>query len=340
MKNIFFFFVSVSLVAGGGYLADSLNGNLIYRNKQAISTASQFLDTDTSPVKEIITPTRLSLIFAGDMMFDRAIRSAGERHGYMFILEDMRSLLTSVDFVVANLEGPITSYESVSKGTNEGEEGNMRFTFDSKVAPLLKEFNIGAVSLGNNHILNFGKEGLLQTRARLEESGILFFGDSEENQIVYIDRGGIPIAFVAYNQFLNPDAPKTIERIQEARRNADIVVVYSHWGEEYETRAGKNITILAHTFIDAGADIVIGAHPHVVQQREEYGKGVIYYSLGNFVFDQYFSDNARCGMMVKVDLIKKEDGDIEKQFSHIPIFLSKNGKTVPYGCVIEGIEGY
>ncbi|HFC36337.1 MAG TPA: hypothetical protein ENJ49_01525, partial [Candidatus Moranbacteria bacterium] len=102
---------------------------------------------------------------------------------------------------------------------------------------------------------------------------------------------------------------------------SDFIVVYSHWGREYKLVNSERQQKLAHQFIDAGADLIIGAHPHVVQPIEIYKNKAIFYSLGNFVFDQYFSDNVRSILGVGVLLENKKI-----KFTLIPLFKRKNGE--------------
>lgn len=102
----------------------------------------------------------------------------------------------------------------------------------------------------------------------------------------------------------------------------NVVVVYTHWGEEYVPRTEKMKT-LARQFVDAGASLVVGSHPHVVQESERYSDQYIYYSLGNFVFDQYFSDAVRNGLLLEVTF----DPSGVESIKEIPIVLHPDGRT-------------
>jgi poly-gamma-glutamate synthesis protein (capsule biosynthesis protein) len=100
--------------------------------------------------------------------------------------------------------------------------------------------------------------------------------------------------------------------------------MYTHWGREYMTEPDNGEITLAHEFIDSGVDLVIGSHPHVVQTKEEYNGKIIYYSLGNFVFDQYFDPNTREGLAVEVTIDPNDKSIIAKDF---PIMLGSSGQT-------------
>ena len=116
-----------------------------------------------------------------------------------------------------------------------------------------------------------------------------------------------------------------IQNIKNLRPYSDYLIVYAHWGNEYETTPTSQQTDLAHSFIDAGADFIIGSHPHVVQTKEEYKGKMIYYSLGNMVFDQYFSTETQKGLLIEADINTDSDSI---SFKETTIRLEVNGQTV------------
>jgi poly-gamma-glutamate capsule biosynthesis protein CapA/YwtB (metallophosphatase superfamily) len=244
------------------------------------------------------------ILFLGDMMFDRTMRKVAEAKGYDYLLSCVKDYLSGFDLVIGNLEGPITLSTSTSLGTKPGEPGNTSFTFSPEAALALFRSNIRAVSLGNNHMLDKGREGAESTRAFLDLAGVSHFGSPEGNLSLSREVGGVEIALVSFNQFLGQGDPeKTVSEIWKLRRDADFVFVFAHWGNEYEPATDYQ-KALAHRFIDAGADMVVGAHPHVVQETESYGGKSIYYSLGNFIFDQYWNEKVRRGGGVNAFLSK------------------------------------
>ena len=281
------------------------------------------------PVVEIQKNNYAQILFVGDVMFDRGIRYyTSQNGGNEFIFDKITPTLLNNDLVVANLEGPITNNKSVSAGTIAGTANNYFFTFDPNWAKTLFDENIKIVDLGNNHILNFGRDGLAQTKKYLDETNVGYFGapDGQRSNIQNLD--GIKIAFVSYNQFsgdLQAEQYATIDEIKKDKSLADIVVVYSHWGDEYSLDANESEKNIAHSFIDAGADLIIGSHPHVVEPLEIYNGKRIYYSLGNFIFDQYFSEDVRngLGVVVKIDKATKQLDFLEKYF-----YLNANGQTI------------
>lgn len=274
------------------------------------------------------TADSIRILFVGDMMFDRYIRQVSERRGYDFIFQKVDGLLQDNDLVIGNLEGPITDSKSRSVGSEIGEKNNYIFTFDSGVADTLAKENIRLVNIGNNHISNFGSDGINATRQYLTQSGIDFFGDPEniDNRLIIKNIQNIKIAFVSYNQFTTNAEQKTIADTESAKNNkADFIVVYAHWGEEFIANPDENIRNMAHGFIENGADLIIGSHPHVIQSKEQYMGKMIYYSLGNFVFDQYFSQETQRGLAIQSEINIKNKKIISNE---LPILMSKNGQIL------------
>jgi poly-gamma-glutamate synthesis protein (capsule biosynthesis protein) len=288
-----------------------------------VSTALLVPGTLSAPLGFRYEESRV--LFLGDLMFDRTMRTIGEREGYDYLFSCVTEWLWSYDLVVGNLEGPVTTYRSSSVGTVPGDLGNMRFTFAPAVVDTLRDHNIQLLHVGNNHIFDFGKEGVSSTRGILGMRGLSVFGDPLETETRSAVRTlpGARVAFISYNEF-SPyqNASDTEREIKEARGNADVVLVYTHWGDEY-VAPPERVRTLARRFVDVGADAVIGSHPHVVQEREVYQGKTIYYSLGNFIFDQYWNEEVRTGLALEVVL---KEGKIEKFIEH-PVTILRDGRT-------------
>ncbi|PIR59243.1 MAG: hypothetical protein COU69_01500 [Candidatus Pacebacteria bacterium CG10_big_fil_rev_8_21_14_0_10_56_10] len=292
----------------------------------------------------------VKLLLVGDMMFDRDIRLAAERHpdGYDFILAPVRQLLTDHDLVIGNLEGPVTTFKSRSAGSAVGSTDNFLFTFSTKVPALLARHQMRLVNLGNNHIGNFGPEGIAQTGRLLDLAQVEYFGCigqprfDAQRCLRQVEVGGLRLLFVNHNQFAEYDRQRVLEELRrrvagqlasqtetaptaQPDRPPDLTIVYAHWGSEYVTKAGPTVQDLARAYVDAGADLVVGSHPHVVQQSDQYQGVPIYYSLGNFVFDQYFDENVRRGLALTVEV-----DPVTTQFTlrEHQLELRPNGQTV------------
>jgi poly-gamma-glutamate capsule biosynthesis protein CapA/YwtB (metallophosphatase superfamily) len=279
-------------------------------------------------VRNVFVPAPLEarILFAGDMMFDRSVRMAALEHGDDFLFSCLASTLRDADIVVANLEGPVTTHDSMSVGSIVGSGENVTFTFPTSTATLLKRHNISLVNLGNNHIMNFGREGAEQTTKWLDAAGVMHFGDpvalTEAARVKQIELDSIPFSFVSWSDWTGGEKEEVIAQIARERAMGRIVVVYTHWGDEYVS-PNERIQSLAREFIDSGAEIVIGSHPHVVLEHEIYNGKYIYYSLGNFIFDQYFNEAVRKGLMLNIVF----DRDGVESIVPIPTYLERDRRT-------------
>lgn len=254
----------------------------------------------------------VTLGFVGDIMMDRGVKTSVYQNfdgKYGKILSEAKRL-ASPDIMFANLEGPISD-----KGKNVGSKYSFRF--EPEVASTIKDAGIDIVSFANNHVGDWSTEAFLDTMGRLSENNILFTGAGEDYAAVQkptiIERNGVKIGYLGMSDVgpewiaAGVDSPGILlagdknlkEIVAKAKESVDVLVVSVHWGVEYEEHTKRQET-LAKQMIDAGADIVVGHHPHVAQDVEEYKDGLIIYSLGNFVFDQYFSDETMQGMYAEV----------------------------------------
>lgn len=257
-----------------------------------------------------------TLLIGGDMMFDRYIRTLTERISPDWPFSCIDNTLASADLVVANLEGPITD--------NSPSTAPLTFTFPPATADALARHNVRMVNIGNNHILNFGYEGRRATMRYLDAAGVMYFGD---DIVATTSVNGVQLAFINYNEFGIKDSAGVLQKIRTARADGYVPVVYGHWGVEYTTTSLAYSHELAHSFVDAGAALVVGSHPHVIQDHERYGDAPIYYSVGNLIFDQYFSDEVRRGLLLKVTVIPAGVQSVEE----IPVVLTRDGRT----CLVQ-----
>lgn len=262
---------------------------------------------------------------AGDMLFDRKIRQVSEAYGADYPLSCMKPLIGKADFAVANLEGPITEHPSISLGSVVGSPENFYFTFPTTTASMLARYNFKAVDLGNNHILNFGYSGLASTQTYLSEAGMGYFGGVKENEGVFeTEVNGVKLSFVAYNEF-GGSSPKDIANtILAEKKEGRKVIVYAHWGDEY-IDSSPRLRPVAELFADSGATIIIGAHPHVVLGHEYIGDTLVYYSLGNFIFDQYWQEDVRSGLALILTVSNIGKVSVEEY----PLDILRDGRTCP-----------
>lgn len=266
--------------------------------------------------KETVEP--ISFIFTGDIMLGRYIATLTDRNGGDFPFTYMPDLLTKtedalndeLDFVVGNLEGPITTSNYVNPGTA------MIFNFNPAVVPnQLLEAGFTTLSMANNHTLDMGADGIKQTHDFLEQVGIDGFGHPDtptgEFSSLSYEVEGKTITFLGLNDaVISLDEEAALTEIERLDQESDFLILSVHWGPEYLEEAPDHIVGMAHSFVDAGADFIHGHHPHRVQNSEVYNGVPIYYSLGNFVFDQYWSSYTQEGQVVLLQLIPAEEGFI------------------------------
>lgn len=301
--------------------------------EQKLALAAQ--KKNVSRLMSGITP--LSLLFVGDVMLGRGVEEKIVTQGggdFSFPFQLARASIQKADIAFANLEGPIS---------DKGEEKGSVFSFrmDPPAAMGLKDAGFDVVSLANNHMGDWGREAFEDTMRRLRRAGVAYAGAgwnaAEAYQAATIEKNGVSIGYLAFSD-VGPDwmqaeeaysgiALASIESVKKlvakAKERHDIVVASFHFGEEYQKEPSDRQRALARAAIDAGATIVIGHHPHVIQPIEEYHSGVIAYSLGNFVFDQPFSEDTMEGMMLEVELEGSEIRAI------IPNIVKLNGYYQP-----------
>lgn len=257
-----------------------------------------------------------TLIFTGDIMLSREVNSKMERFkDYNWPFLKITDFLNKVDLVIANLESPFLK-DAKTYTVNLD-------SFSFKANPLavsgLNLANIKVISLANNHTINQGKQGIIDTIEILEENNIKYTGaglnEEEARKPAIIKEGEDTFAFLSYaypqdyslaTENRHGLAGMDIEKMEadigklKQAENIDLIVVLMHAGTEYTLKPNWQQKDFARAAIYAGADIVVGHHPHWPQTFEFYNNKPIIYSLGNFVFDQMWSTETKQGLMLKL----------------------------------------
>ena len=253
-----------------------------------------------SDEKTVEKPQALTLISTGDIGLVRDINyQIQKRHDPNYPFANIADYLRNADLTLINLEGPlIKNCPIVLTGFNFCGQ-------DTNVSGLVFA-GIDVASLANNHATNFGFNSLVQTSNILKSNGIKSFGLADG--IEYINIKDKRIALVGFVELGNNWAGlnnATIDNvaklIKEANVNADIVITAFHWGVEYTHKPTANQVELAHLAIDCGADLVLGNHPHWIQESEVYKNVFITYAQGNTIFDQDWSQKTKEGVIYKFE---------------------------------------
>lgn len=277
-------------------------------------------------IRTIATSSEVHILIVGDMMLDRNVRRIIDRESFDSFFHGVRDIVKNADIAVANLEGPFTESQSLFINS---KNKSLQFTFDPELAFALSDFGFDILGLANNHTLNFGKSGLETTRRYIGKAGMLYYGDPNNNDEIstIYSINGIKIGFVGFHEFSYSNFNKVLAEITRIRSEVDILIVSPHWGIEYDEKPTKLQQKLAHEFIDNGADIVIGTHSHIIGNTEEYNGKKIFYSLGNFAFDQYFSKETMQGLGVVLN-VKKNSEEIKLEYDTIVFEIDGNGVRI------------
>ena len=299
----------------------------------------------------------------GDIMLAGNWSAQLKKQGYDYAFRGVAAELANGDVTLANLETP------VARGGVEFTEKKFRFRAEPEVARALKNARINVVTLANNHIMDFGGEALSETILNLDHEGIAHCGAGENiaaaRKAVIMSAQGKKVAFLGYSLtqptefFAGAARPGTApglatyfeSDIRKARTDADFVIVSFHWGTEGKSDVQDYQQVVAHKAINAGADVIIGHHPHVLRGIERYKKGIIFYSLGNFVFASKsttadtsaiirlrLDDTRREAEIIPLDILYRRVGFQPQTVSReraFEIIHKLNVLSKPFGTTIE-----
>lgn len=246
--------------------------------------------------------TETKILFVGDVMLGRYVETLIKENSSAYPFIGMDSLTGRYDHVIGNFEAPIAKEHTQTKPES------FRFSIATTSITSLGEY-FSAFSLANNHTFDQEDEGLIFTQQQLAKETVNTFGLPNSvgtSSVLITQHGDKKIALVGLNAVSKIDATSTLQLLSSLNTSSDMQIFYMHWGTEYELTHNHTQEELAHMLIDNGADLIIGHHPHVVQDIAMY-KGVpIFYSLGNFVFDQYFDEQVQIGLGVELSLRNEE----------------------------------
>lgn len=303
-------------------------------------TTAETQPTETVPT--IPPDEEFILSFAGDCTFGASpgiyyaqlafVKTVGDDLGYPF--RNVIQYFEDDDFTMVNLEGVLAD-----RGNPVPKAHNFRGPV--KFAGILTQGGVEAVTLANNHTMDYGPKGYESTLEALQNENVPYV-EPNGTCMVTTDRGlKIGIYGMTYADMNLEDMLAGIAKLQE--QGAELIIVAAHWGVELQYEPDEEQIQLGRAAIDAGAHIVYGSHPHVLQPVEEYGGGIIYYSLGNFSFGGNGNPKDYDTVILRQQVIRKVDGTIELgTLTPVPASVSSvsgknNFQPTPYE---EGSEQY
>ncbi len=288
-----------------------------------LGQAAAFMATETNIAPQVLPAPSITLGFAGDIMLARGVASQVKKNlgGDWNKLFLNAGFLAEPDVTFANLEGPVSD-----RGLDR--HNLYSFRMDPSVVPALKAAGIDIVASANNHIGDWGPDALADTITHLRAGGIATCGigmnKSEAETPAVFARDGYTVGFLCFTDVGPNDMAATETTpgillasdpdydgiIKRAAEQVDALIVSFHWGEEYQAKHNSRQEELARRAIDSGAAMVEGEHPHVAEDTDTYRGAPIFYSLGNFIFDQAFSKETTHGLFITAAISGKSVSDI------------------------------
>lgn len=321
-----------------------LAGALIYavsnsKNKEAASIATDEIYNDlseqTSDPLEIVVPDpeiSITISVVGDCTlgtdenfnYSRSLNTYYEKNGAAYFLQNVKSIFEADDLTIANMEGTFTNLTTRADKT-------YAFKGPAEFVNIFTEGSVEAVTLANNHSRDYGSQSLVDTKATLDEAGVVHFGYDE---VSVVDVKGVKVGLIGIYELIDhtgraQQVKDNIAKVKE--QGAEIIIVIFHWGIERDAAPSTSQTTLARLAIDEGADLVCGHHPHVLQGMEVYkGKNIVY-SLGNFCFGGNSNPSDKDTMIFQQTFTITKDGLKEDNVTNIiPCSLSSESTRNNY----------
>lgn len=305
------------------------------------AAVTEISDSVSEPVQE----QEVVVDIVGDIMLSRGVEVFLEKEGYDYPYEEVKELFWEDDLTIGNLECPITD-----SGNSANKAKRFVFQADYENAAALKRAGFDCMNLANNHSMDYLDVGLGDTLDALWENGLATVGagkNASENMTYLFEKEGMTIGILAFSAFpsegffYNEEKPtvnylstynmeQVAEKIQAL--TCDFKIVYFHWGVEFEPYNSETQQQFAHMAVDAGANLVVGSHPHVLQNSEIYKDIPIYYSLGNFVFDRQIPPGTDRTMILRVRIHRDGQAELEE----IPGSIQKSKVCLDLNSAPEG----
>lgn len=290
----------------------------------ACSTPHDQPQAKEHPAKDGSFTIDLSIVGDCTLATDRGLNYPGSFNWYAenrppsYFFEKVKHIFERDDFTIANLENVLTDNDLPETEADRGGRRAFCFKAPTRHRDILKAGSIEAVSLANNHTNDYGPQGCADTIAAMKEAGVEY---GTEDRTFYLKKNGFVIAVICHGLWYEEQASQIVRRIQQAAKHSDYQIVFYHGGAEGVHHPEPWRVRASHRLVDAGADLVLGNHPHVLQPIEVYKGAHIIYSLGNFCF----GGNTRpenASVICKLLLTINKEGRLQKQeINMIPCYV-------------------
>ena len=283
---VFLLVLCTSVLAGAGA---TYNSSTVH-----IGSLYDYILEVKSPESQMLPS---SITFVGDVMLARRVETYLDTYGSDYVYSGL-PILSSTTKLVGNFEA------SIPLKHLQTPDNTFMFSVDSTHLTALADYGFSYMSLANNHSFDYKSEGLAHTQKKLMDNDLNWFGDPQyigTSSVTYLTTANATIALIGINTITQTFNTQIFQQLMdEASLTSDFQIVYVHWGTEYEMRHSKKQENIAYAMVDAGVDAIIGHHPHVVQDIGVYKQVPIFYSLGNFIFDQYFAEDVQKGLWLEM----------------------------------------
>jgi len=250
-----------------------------------------------------------TIIITGDIMLGRSVMETSLiKNDPNYPFKKVTDALKRANIVFGNLENPVIANCPQSKS-------GLKFCADPRMISGLKYANINIVNLGNNHAKNYGENGLKQTENFLSNAGIDYVG---ADNLVIKEINGTKFGFLGFDFVTKEPKSLDFQLVRESKKKTDVLIVMVHWGIEYSPSPTEDQKTTARDLVYAGADVVVGSHPHWVQNIDFIDGKPVFYSLGNFVFDQAWSEETKNGLAIRLTYDRNNLLKAEK----LPIYMN------------------
>jgi gamma-polyglutamate biosynthesis protein CapA len=327
----FFFYVGIALFVIFCFVLTSIMTKSMLYTEHLEIIKKTVVNEDSADVQ--LERDKSVIAFVGDVMLARNVENLMLTHGPKYPFSGLVFSSSTYDYLVGNFEASIPIVHEMTPS------GSFRFSVRPELADILDEVGFTHLSLANNHALDFGNNGYQNTKAVLSANNLKVFGHPalvSSSSVTYLKLGSTTVALFGLHTLFSGISDEDLTDIfREAKQSSDIQIAYVHWGDEYVRIPNREQEKLAQKLVDLGVDLIVGHHPHIVQKLDLIKAVPVFYSLGNFVFDQYFSNEVREGLVLLAYVKDKKLDKVEL----LPV-TSKDKRSVPTRYLREDEEKF